>query len=701
MGKKRSTKSHRKSTRSRHLPGIHGTIQLGDHDAYVETAEGTFPLTGKSRREVMADDEVLVSIHHAARGERRATVHRVIRHATDELVGIYEEAGPLGVIRPLDQRIRADFFILPSDTSAEACGVASGDVVRARILSYPAYHESGVATITVRLGDTQGPELGIWCVMARYDLKDGYPDGPLRTAETINLGIDDALQDPLRRDIRDRFVITIDPVDARDFDDAISVTRHADGGWELGVHIADVSHYVSWGDSIDLEARRRGTSVYLSDRVLPMLPERLSNKLCSLVAHEDRLAMTVDVKLSAEGTIEQARMYPSVIHSNARLSYEQAEAILCGMPIDKANNIAIPHGGAALSKQLTELSRQGLDLPALLRDAHELAKVRKCIRKARGAIDFDIVEIHPLLDRDGEPTKLTVRKKTPATELIEEAMLIANECVAAKLARVGIATAFRVHEAPSLDRLHEAAQTLHDLGAIDLKLAQGIAVGEQHAMQKALAKAAGTQYAEIVNALLLRAQQRAVYRAHNQGHYALGAEAYCHFTSPIRRYPDLMVHRTLKDVLAREQLGRYEANLRAPHLVGEGAESLSAQASVLCRMASDAERVADAAAHASQKVHVARYYQSRIGERAAGTVSWMSNVGIFVRLDETAAEGMIPFRTLGNEWFDFDEQALCATGSATGRTIAVGNRVIVEIAAADPIRGHLDFKLIHRNTTLH
>ena len=280
-------------------------------------------------------------------------------------------------------------------------------------------------------------------------------------------------------------------------------------------------------------------------------------------------------------------------------------------------------------------------------------------------------------------------------------MLLANECVAAWLARRDLVAAYRVHEQPSPDHLHAAATILVELGIIDRVQALAIAAGEQAAMRAALADAEGTPASELVNALLLRAMQRAVYRSQNMGHYALGAQAYCHFTSPIRRYPDLMVHRVLKFALARERLGAKEAHTRACALTGTGASSFSSMAPQLCRACSERERVADAAARASQKVEVARFYANRLGERFAGTVSWVDALGAFVRIDETQAEGLIHMRDLGDEWFDLDERTLTLTGSATGRRIRPGDRVIVEIRATDELRGHLDLALVETRAALH
>ena len=696
MGRKRGRGGHRKPTRTERRPQLLGTVRMTPAGAFVETAEGSFKLTQRGMREAMTGDTVAVSLHRGPGGERRAQVESVEERSQLSIVGTYSQAGPLGVVRPLGGRAKQDFFVPPRDSSPQRLGVGEGDIVSARIVSYPSRMESGVVTIERRIGGADAPDLGVQAVMARYDLTDEYPERALAEAEGLQLDVEAALADPLRRDIRDRFVLTIDPVDARDFDDAISIARTTTGGWNLGVHIADVSHYVAWESSIDLEARSRATSVYLADRVLPMLPERLSNNLCSLVPNEDRLAFTVDIELDAHGRVKGSRAYPSAIRSRVRLDYQAADYLLAS-DAEAASEFAQKDPGCAERAEAARAAaaEHGVDVVAFLRDADALAAARREIRRRRGAIDFETTETHVRLDAQGLPTSIEQRRRTAATSLIEEAMLLANECVAKKLAARDVPAAFRAHEAPSPDELTAAAHVLLETGAIDHDAACAIVAAEPRRIERVIEEASGTPSAALVNALLLRAMQRAVYRPHNLGHYALGADAYCHFTSPIRRYPDLLVHRALKLQLAREQLGRREAEARMRELVGIGQQSMGAIMSELCRQASTRERVADAAASATQKVKVAQFYAERIGERFAGTVVWIDSMGMFVRLDETGAEGLVRMKALGGgEWWDFDEPRMMLIGEETGRLIRMGQRVIVELARTDAVRGHVDFKLV-------
>lgn len=696
VGRGHSKKAKRIPHRKPQHPSVVGRVSLTEHSAYICTDEGDYKIQGRGKREVMEGDIVAFSVMSGPRGDRRARVASVVEHATDSIVGTYDVAGPLGTIRPLDSRLHADFFILPEDTSAARLDVETGDVCVARILAYPDHMESGQVTIERKIGALDAPDVGVQYVMSRYGLTDSYPEQALHEAEGLSLDVEGALKDPLRRDIRDRFLITIDPIDARDFDDAISIERTADGGYALGVHIADVSNYVAWDSHIDIEARRRSTSVYLADRVLPMLPERLSNDLCSLVPDRDRLAFTVDIELSATGEVRSFTPYPSVIRSRVRADYEAADALL-----GHAGVIADPDEGIdedALARGLAcaeAAAAAGRDLTEFLSSANELAGLRQRLRRARGSVDFDTAEMHVLLGPDGLPERIVPRHRTHATGLIEEAMLLANECVAQKLADLDIEAAFRVHEPPSPDSLHAAASTLTELGIVSNEEALGIGAGNQDTMQRVLDRTHGTPSAPLVNTLLLRAMQRALYKPKNEGHYALGAHAYCHFTSPIRRYPDLIVHRALKLQLAFEQGGPTLARRVAPRLVGEGRTSMMRMLPQLCRDASDRERSADSAASATQKIKVAQYYEDHLGERETGTISWVTSMGLFVRLDSTQVEGLVPIKSLGHEWFDLDEAELALTGADTGTRYELGQRVIVEIASVNTVRGHLDFALVH------
>lgn len=644
----------------------------------VFTPEGTFTLAHHGIREGMDGDEVQVSLTTAKGREPRTTVRSVLTRATSTFLGRYEVADPLGVVVPLDARIQRDFFVLPEDSSPVRCGVSHGDIVVARITEYPTRTSAAVVTLERRVGSSNELDMNIESVIASFGLATEFSQSSLTEASFLSLDVNKELADDASRvDLREALCVTIDPSDAKDFDDAVGACRLSDGGYELDVHIADVSRYVSWDSSIDLEARARTCSVYLVDRVLPMLPERLCNDLCSLRPHEDRLVVSVRMKLDAEGAICSAQAMKAVIRSSARLSYEQVDALLEG----KISQDSLVMGDATQRSALVRM----------LETLDEIRAKRQKIRCKRGAIDFETVETRMLLDVERRPTGISVRRRTRATNLIEEAMLLANESVAKMLADKDIKTAYRVHESPSPEALRDGLSALVAIGALEVGEAARIAAGDSHAISKALEKSRGTGYARVVNAVLLRAQKRAIYLPVNQGHYALGASAYCHFTSPIRRYSDILVHRALKSLLAGEK--PVEKGARVGQAKSGGKVQLEQERALpqLCATCSERERVADAAAHTSQKIKMAEFYQSRIGEEAWGTIDGVERFGLFVTLDATYAEGLLHVKDLGQEWIRYDEERLMLIGEATGKRWRMGDRIKVRVSAVIIERGQIDF----------
>ena len=673
---RRQDKVKRARRSARFLTGILHIIrpQVGS----VITPEGTFTLARHGIREGMDGDEVQVSLTTAKGREPRATVCSVLTRATSTFLGRYEVADPLGVVVPLNARIQRDFFVLPEDSSPARCDVSHGDIVVARIVEYPTRTSAAVVTLERRVGSSNELDMNIESVIASFGLATEFSQRSLTEASFLLLDVNKELADDASRvDLRGEFCVTIDPSDAKDFDDAVGARRLSDGGYELDVHIADVSRYVSWGSSIDLEARARTCSVYLVDRVLPMLPEWLCNDLCSLRPHEDRLTVSVRMRLNAEGVICSVQAMNAVIRSAARLSYEQVDALLEGKMSQDSPVMGDTTQQSALVRMLETLD--------------EIRAKRQKIRYKRGAIDFETVETRMLLDVEGRPTGVSVRRRTRATNLIEEAMLLANESVAKMLADKDIKTAYRVHESPSPEALHAGLLVLVAIGALETGEAARITTGDSCAICGALEKSRGTGYTRVVNAVLLRAQKRAIYLPVNQGHYALGASAYCHFTSPIRRYSDILVHRALKSLLADEK--PVVKGTRVGQTKSDEKAQLEQERALpqLCATCSERERVADAAARTSQKIKMAEFYQSRIGEEAWGTIDGVERFGLFVTLDATYAEGLLHVKDLGQEWIRYDEEQLMFIGEATGKRWRMGDRIKVRVSAVIIERGQIDF----------
>ena len=613
-----------------------------------------------------------------AQGRPAARVARVIERAHETLIGRYEVADPFGVVIPEDPRIPYDIFTQRS----AAPDIPHGALVRVRISTYPSRNTAATGVVEEVLGEAAEPRLGVESIIARHNLETRFSDACVAAAEGLRLDVEGALARGYA-DLRGRCVFTIDPVDARDFDDALSLERiDGEGGgdaaavpgstsalsgdgwegagapvWRLGVHIADVSAYVPWGSAIDLDARNRATSAYLVDRVIPMLPERLSNDLCSLRAGEDRLSMTVDLYLDEQARIARYAVYPAVIRSRARLTYD---AVQDALAVVGASASEVPREAAS---RLAPLSR--------------IAKMRAELRRRAGGIDFPSTEAKVRLDADGRPTGIDLRRKTDATSLVEEAMILANEAVAHRLVAADSPALFRVHERPAADGLAGLIPVLEEFDWFARIDKTRFALGDPHAVQAALEASRGRSEGELVGSLLLRAMKRADYRPSCEGHYGLASEAYAHFTSPIRRYPDLVVHRMLKALL----FGR-------PELFDQEASALR----WLGRHCSERERAADAAARESQELKLIELMESQVGEAFSAVVSGVAPYGLYVRLDNTA-EGLVPARRLGPEYFSLDAELHRLVGQDTGRVWRLGQRVAVVLALADARRHVLEFRL--------
>ena len=492
---------------------ITGILRVNSRGAgMVETPEGTFVVSPNRIYEAMNGDTVQLRVLPGAHGEEQphAAVTHVLDRATETFAARYEQAGSLRVLVALDDRLCHDFLIADDDRSPLVYDVEHGSFVSARILVYPTHKAPGIATIERKINAEEGPIMAIETVIASHDLATDFAQDVLTEAESLKLDLTQALAEPLRRDIRDRFLVTVDPDDARDFDDAVSLEVRKDGGWLLGVHIADVSAYVPWGSKIDLAARSRATSVYLADRVLPMLPEKLSCDLCSLVPNEDRLAMTVDLELDEQARVKTCECYPSIIRSHGRMRYGEVDALL----EERAQNSAArgPFIG-------------NVDLGAFFAGLNHVSKLRQRLRNERGAIEFVTSEMRVLLDDQKNPLDIVQRKSTQATQLIEEAMLMANEAVARRLLPTS-PCAFRVHEPPHADTLQGSMPLLIELGVLPKELRPRFALGDPHAIQGVLDLVKDSPLEDLVSNILLRCMTRAVYEPLNAGHYGLGAEAY-------------------------------------------------------------------------------------------------------------------------------------------------------------------------------
>lgn len=645
--------------------------------------------TQKRSREASSPQTIDETSKHPG-GLPAARVVRVLDRAHDTVVGRYEVAEPFGVVVPVDPKIHHDIFTMRADRP----DIEDGALVRVRITTFPARNTAATGVVEEVLGRADDDDALVELIIARHKFETEFSAGALEQARAAKVDEIGALAQGYR-DLRDRFVFTIDPADARDFDDALSIDPvvSANDGvseaarWRVGVHIADVSHYVPWNSSIDLDARRRATSVYLVDRVIPMLPEELSNELCSLKPGEVRRSMTVDLYVDDNAHLVTYDIYPALIRSDARLSYDEAQVILDGACGGEEQAL---QGDAGCSQVDASCSRGETDrsqgdesvecsiaLRQRLQQLSHIAQARALQRTQAGGIDFVTAEAKVRLDKDKHPTGIEVRRKTQATSLVEEAMIFANETVATHLHNEAFPSLYRVHEQPAADNLAALIPAFQEFSWFDTINQRALVAGDPFAIQAVLAASVGRAEEELVSSLVLRSMKRALYKPECQPHYGLASKAYTHFTSPIRRYPDLVVHRMLRAQLTRK-----------PEKFNQEVAALSWMA----EHASAMEREADAAARESQEVKMIEYLETSVGQAFSAVVSGVATYGLYVRLENTA-EGLIHVRDLGNEYFSFDATRHQLTGEETGVVYRLGQRLAVVLVAANAQMRRLDFRL--------
>lgn len=647
--------------------------ELKDEGRLIETRPGRFAVAGEggefpARIERDASGHGLVACFDDGRRLPVDGRHGMGAEEGDEVIVIATDGGQALVVRIVERvgrglpgslqfRQGQPTFIpdsrrlgqLPVDNPRDPVvqDYQAGDRVVAKLRIDP----DGYRSVTVeRVLGGETPEVADFeqvCLL--HDLPGDFPVKAVREAERVPLACTPTAE---REDLRDTFIFTIDPATAKDFDDAISIERLPQSGYRLGVHIADVSHFVQPDSALDIEALVRGTSIYLVNRVIPMLPERLSNGLCSLVPNEDRYALSVFIDLDRGLRVQAIRPASTLIRSRQRLTYEEALAIIEGEDGD-------------WSKELL----------GTVRSCHRLAQDLRQQRIKHGAINLFSVERSFVLDPDGHPVSIEQSSGDVAHELIEECMLLANRCISQWLAEQGSNQVFRVHGEPDEDRLEFLTRVLGLYGIT------GIDVFDRFGLQQVLDRLAQEPPAArlVLNFLCLRCFQKAVYAVRNIGHFALAFSHYVHFTSPIRRYPDLIIHRLVKRALG---LADYQdCEERLPHL-----DAFARQCSFLEQRAERAERDL-------QAMKAARYLSDRIGETFAGVVTGAGPHGIFVQLMEPGLDGMVPVRDLGDDYFAFDPDRQALIGSRSGQVYGIGLECDVLVVAVDVARAEVTLTL--------
>lgn len=606
----------------------------------------------------MQKDRVLYKMLHKAEKGKKAdgVIVRILERGQQRIVGTFEAGSKgYGFVVADDKKIAKDIFISRENTK----GAVTGHKVVVEITDYGEDRRNPEGKVIEILGHINDPGVDILSVIRRYELAVEFPEEVY--AEIEHLGTEVAEADKKgREDLRNLLTITIDGADAKDLDDAVSLKRLGNGNFELGVHIADVSHYVRENTALDKEAYARGTSVYLVDRVIPMLPHKLSNGICSLNPHVDRLALSCLMEVNGRGEVVSHRILESIINSDYRMTYTAVREIL-------------EDGTPALLEQYAEI------LP-MLEDMEELRQILGEKRRKRGSVNFDLPESKIILDENGKPIDIKPYEKSIATNMIEEFMLVCNETIAENSFWQEMPFMYRSHQEPDEDKLEKMEQFLRGFGYYLRKKD-----GEIHPreLQKVLQKAEETDEERIITRMVLRSMMQARYTAENGGHFGLAAKYYCHFTSPIRRYPDLEIHRMIKKMLHGELDEKASAYYRRK--MPDWAKHCSKQE----RVAEDAERDTDAL----KKVE---FMEDKVGQIYEGIISGVTNWGIYVELPNTI-EGMVALSQMDDDYYEFDEKKMLVFGKRTKKSYRLGDKVVVSVAKVDRMMGTIDFVFEEEN----
>lgn len=597
---------------------------------------------------LQAMDGDTVKVRLRARSRRRkleGEVVEIVERARTQFVGTIQISRNFAFLVP-PKKGDSDIFIPKEKLN----GAKDGQKALVKITDWPKRAKNPFGEVVEVLGDAGTNETEMHAILAEFDLPIHFPDKVLKAAERIDFEIPQEEIDK-RRDFRNITTFTIDPADAKDFDDALSIQKLGNGNWEIGVHIADVTHYVKPDTTLDKEAVSRATSVYLVDRVVPMLPEKLSNGVCSLRPHEEKLCFSAVFEIDSKANIKDEWFGRTVIYSDRRFTYEEAQQI-------------IETGEGELSEEILTLN--------------QLARTMRAARFEKGSIAFDRVEVKFNIDDDGKPLGVYFKEAKESNQLIEEFMLLANKRVAmfvgnVKSPRKPKTFVYRIHDKPDLEKLESFNNFINKFGyGIQTHSVNSIS----SSLNQLLENVKGKGEQNVVETLAVRTMAKAEYSTRNIGHYGLGFEHYSHFTSPIRRYPDMMVHR----LLARYLDGGRSAN--------------EDKYEDLCKHSSDMESRAANAERSSVKYKQVEFLVDKIGEEFDGVISGVTDWGIYVELEENKCEGMISMNELDDDFYHFDDKQYCIIGEHTNKKFQLGDKVRIEIVRANLERKQLDFRLV-------
>ncbi|TYQ16351.1 UNVERIFIED_CONTAM: RNAse R [Acetivibrio alkalicellulosi] len=607
----------------------------------------------------MHNDRVIARINKNAIGGKRSEgeIIKIVKRANETIIGTYESSKHFGFVIPDDRRISGDIFI-PKD---EINGAVSGQKVTAKILVWPKQRRNAEGRIVEIIGDKNEPGTDILSIIKSYNLKEDFPEEVIKEAQIVGQSVTEEMIKG-RRDIRHIQMVTIDGEDAKDLDDAVSIEKLSNGNYRLGVHIADVAYYVTENSQLDKEASKRCTSVYLVDRVIPMLPRELSNGICSLNPHIDRLAFSVMMEVDSSGKVVDHDIFESVININERMTYTNVYKILAE---DDDN----------LKKQYEYL----LNDFSLMQ---ELAMILRKKRLDRGAIDFDFDEAKVILDEKGIPVEVKKYETTIANRIIEEFMLLCNETVSEHFFWTNTPFLYRVHEEPDQEKIETFCEFVYNLGYT----IKGVNKIHPKSLQNLLEKAKGKKEEAIISTVMLRSLKKARYSHINHGHFGLAAKYYSHFTSPIRRYPDLIIHRIMKDFL------KGKINPEKENWLNEWLPEIS-------KLCSERERAAEEAERETEDLKKVEYMKKYEGEIFEGIISGVTSFGMFVELENTI-EGLVRMSSMEDDYYVFNEKQYCLIGERTRKVYRIGNVVKVMLARADIGSRQIEFVLSESKDTI-
>lgn len=625
------------------------TIRSGAGFVSPEDESGDLFIPAEALDSALDGDRVVARVEHSRRGQRReGRIIKVLQRARETLVGVYHPEHTFGFVTPEDPKLVKSVFV----PAGQASGAVAGDVVVVRITSWGDRHRGPAGEVERVLGPFGDPGVDVLAVIHGHELPVEFPAEVEETATELQRRGIEAADLQGRNDVRGHLVFTIDPVDAKDHDDALSIRRLESGTWEVGIHIADVSFYVREGTSLDAEALRRGTSVYLVDRTVPMLPPALSADLCSLVPNQDRLAVSVIVQLDDDAKPVRQRLVRSVIRSRHKLTYEQAQGVLEGT---------------------TSID---LETDQAIRDLVTLSRKLRAQRVERGSLDFDLPEARVILNAVGEPTDIQRIERLESHRLIEDFMLLANEVVARRAAQARLPFIYRIHEQPDdlrLEQLKEFAEPFgHHLPHRKVPTPKDI--------QGLLQSIKGRPEEKLLSTIVLRSMKQARYSHQNVGHFGLAARFYTHFTSPIRRYPDLVAHRlAIRAFVDQEQRAQDGTGPLLPDIA---------------RLTSERERVAVDAERDSIELKKVEFMERHRGAEFDATVSGVAQFGFFVLLDDYFVEGLVHVSALEDDYYSFYEEQYALIGQHGGQQFRLGDRVRVQVAAVNREERKIDFVLL-------